>query len=63
MIPGKMPELIERIRNAMEAAGVFRNCTECMYWKSDGEMCDLYKQRPPAQVIIDGCDSFDVIPF
>lgn len=59
-----MPELMDRISNAIEAAGAFRNCTNCFHWQSiPNELCKLYKERPPASVIVNGCDEFDEIPF
>lgn len=43
----------------------FQSCINCIYFK-ENETCDLAKQRPPAKVIIFGCNSYsDVneIPF
>lgn len=41
-----------------------RNCTTCMYWRDNPtELCDLFKVRPPAKVIIVGCEHHDYIPY
>jgi hypothetical protein len=60
---GQLPRLLERISNAIEAEGILRNCTTCFYWQDTSETCGLYKQRPPAKIIVNGCESYDEIPF
>lgn len=46
-------------------AGVFRNCLTCGHWLGEQEQCGLYKSRPPANIIVTGCESHtDIeIPF
>lgn len=51
--------VIDRLKNE----GAFDNCTTCMYWDDKNEMCEKFKQRPPAKVIVHGCEFHDVIPF
>ena len=44
---------------------LFRNCTICKNFTAE-EQCTVYHARPPAKVIVLGCDSFadrDEIPF
>ncbi len=40
-------------------------CPNCMNWNKYKELCIKYNQRPPAEVIVRGCESFeeDEIPF
>lgn len=40
-----------------------RNCTTCLHWQNKPELCKLYKERPPAAVIVKGCEQHDYIPF
>jgi hypothetical protein len=50
----KISELIEQLNTT---------CIKCGHFNEKDEMCNLYKQRPPARVIAFGCPSFDFIPF
>jgi hypothetical protein len=49
--------------------GLFRSCLNCEHWIKEGaplnpETCGLYKSRPPARIIVTGCESHsDNIPF
>jgi hypothetical protein len=40
-------------------------CPNCLHWIKNTETCMKYNQRPPAKVIVKGCESFeeDEIPF
>lgn len=44
-----------------------RSCITCINFKEDVELCDIYKQRPPARIIAKGCESYsnisEDIPF
>jgi len=43
-----------------------QNCTNCGHFDERTENCILYKARPPASIIVSGCDSYqedDGIPF
>lgn len=42
-----------------------QSCPNCLYWASGSEMCSKFNQRPPAKVIVRGCEHFDEdeIPF
>jgi hypothetical protein len=44
---------------------ILPTCLTCLYWDHVLEVCRLYKQRPPAQIIVDGCVSWteDQMPF
>jgi len=50
------------IKNALDRMSI--NCTICEHFSGE-EKCKLYNARPPANVIIKGCDKFkeDEIPF
>lgn len=38
-------------------------CVNCYNFDGTGEVCMLYKVRPPAKVIAYGCENFDSMPF
>jgi hypothetical protein len=41
-----------------------RHCTNCERFDDETEICRLYQARPPARVIVSGCDKHeDEIPF
>jgi hypothetical protein len=42
---------------------VFRTCISCDNWNHVNEICDKWKQRPPAKIIANGCDDYSDIPF
>jgi hypothetical protein len=42
---------------------VFHTCLSCFNWEDKEEICMLYKQRPPARIIANGCPSYEDIPF
>jgi hypothetical protein len=40
------------------------SCINCDYWLKAEELCDRYKVRPPANVIVTGCNTWtDEVPF
>ena len=43
--------------------GLFTTCLNCSYWNKEKEICSYYKQRPPAKVIVIGCETHTDIPF
>lgn len=51
--------------------GLFRSCLNCTHWTGETpqygeppESCRLYRARPPARIIVTGCDEHtDFIPF
>ena len=42
---------------------VDQSCLQCLHWKEKEEMCGLFKQRPPAKIIVVGCEKHEFIPF
>lgn len=52
-----------RFIDACKAEGLFPNCTQCLHWHETKEICQLYKQRPPAKVIVKGCEKYEFVPF
>lgn len=43
---------------------VFRSCLNCENFDSQNEVCALAKARPPAKVIVYGCQKWEAcIPF
>lgn len=61
----EMQVVFERLLNVLHAEGCFQNCTKCFYWKTEKEICNKFNQRPPARIIVKGCQYFelDEIPF
>ena len=49
----------------MRDKGLLRNCINCAHWSgAKTEICGLFKMRPPATVIVTGCNEHtDNIPF
>lgn len=60
---GHIRRLVDSLVDKLYAEGIFRNCTECAYWKATQEICGKYNQRPPAKVIVKGCPDYDELPF
>lgn len=60
--------LARNILDNMLDAGYFRSCLNCRNWNSEFEVCKLVNKRPPATVIVAGCELHtdtnpDEIPF
>lgn len=55
----------EGLKHALRREGLLNNCTQCFHWDQKKEICIKYSQRPPAKVIVHGCENFelDEIPF
>lgn len=61
---GNMRKLADLIVERLADAGVFQNCTNCREWNKEQELCNKFKQRPPAHIIVKGCSEHsDNIPF
>jgi len=60
---GDVAKLAELIFERLKNEGYLDNCTTCMYWNENAEMCRKFNQRPPAKVIVTGCEFHDIIPF
>lgn len=44
--------------------GYFTTCLNCDHWQDNPELCKKFNQRPPAKVIVVGCEEHsDSIPF
>jgi len=40
------------------------SCLDCCHWDHRGDSCKLCKAKPPATVIVNTCEKFDLdIPF
>lgn len=59
--------LLKGLSEGRPGEGVFQSCLNCIHFReSAGEICGLYKARPPARIIAFGCPSYDdvdEIPF
>lgn len=36
----------------------FQSCLSCIHFKEQTEICNLANQRPPAKIIVFGCNSY-----
>jgi len=46
------------------ACGIWQSCLNCSNFEPDSEVCKLFKQRPPAYIVVSGCkDHIGDIPF
>lgn len=65
MTEAELRILWQHLKDALRREGLLNNCTECFHWERKQENCRKYNQRPPAEVIVKGCSSFelDEIPF
>ncbi len=39
------------------------SCIDCVHWDEKHELCKLNGCRPPAPIIVNGCEYYDTIPF
>lgn len=71
-IPREIPILNNTVQRALVMAlfsdpllreTICRTCLSCFNWAHEEETCKLYKQRPPAKIIANGCESYDDLPF
>jgi len=49
----------------MMELGMFRTCINCKHWIDGNEICEKFNERPPAKVIVVGCEAHEDsdIPF
>lgn len=47
----------------MMEQGYFSTCLNCHHWNDKKEICGKWNARPPAKVIVSGCDDHTDIPF
>lgn len=45
------------VLQALLDRGAIRSCLNCDNWRDDAQQCALYKEMPPAIVIVFGCES------
>lgn len=58
-----LADLSKIITDWMMEIGMFQSCINCCDWNNDKEMCVKFKMRPPAKVIVSGCEFHSDIPF
>lgn len=49
--------------NYLFEQGYFSTCLDCCYWKDKEELCSKFNARPPAKVIVSGCNEHTDVPF
>ena len=42
---------------------LYQSCLSCIHFHETKEICKLANQRPPAKVIVFGCEHWDFVPF
>lgn len=52
-------------RHSLFVTSTAHSCLNCEHWLDDGQICGLFKIRPPAEVIVFSCGESweDQIPF
>jgi hypothetical protein len=58
-----LKELGQAFADWMQQEGLYKSCLNCCDWQELNETCGKYKMRPPAKVIICGCEHHTDIPF
>jgi len=43
--------------------GYFSTCLNCHHWRHETEICGQFNARPPAKIIVSGCEEHTDIPF
>ena len=54
---------LKQLVQALMDDGWLTTCTNCCDWDEPKEMCMKFKVRPPAKVIVVGCEHHSDIPF
>lgn len=49
--------------NYLYEQGWFTTCLNCHYWNKEQDLCGKFNQRPPAKIIVSGCEEHTDIPF
>lgn len=66
---GTIYDIRDAVQGALQAAfekGIMTTCITCIDFNEPTELCQRFKERPPARVIAYGCKSYthdDEIPF
>lgn len=58
-----MKETALELASYMENKGWFNTCLNCCEWNETNELCNKFKERPPAKIIVKGCEHHTDIPF
>jgi hypothetical protein len=58
-----LSRLAQAIVAEMNTVGLFNTCCNCIWWQDYPELCTKFKERPPAKVIVKGCEWHELIPF
>jgi hypothetical protein len=54
----------QEMHKKMVNNGLLPSCINCIEWIKKEEMCGKYNVRPPVEIIVYGCESWDMgIPF
>lgn len=56
-IAASLEQSVGEMRQAL--ADMTRTCLNCEHWAENSEICNLVNQRPPASVIVSGCEKHE----
>lgn len=57
---------IEHIFKVKRNSFLYRNCLNCVHWNEDNDLCGKFNARPPTEIIVYSCESYEDnydIPF
>ena len=61
---GRLLRVVEDIVKEARNKNPYINCVSCLNFNQHDEVCEIAKARPPAIVIVTGCEQWlDDIPF
>lgn len=63
MKSGHITQIANFIFEKLKTEGYLENCTTCCNWDETKEICNKFKQRPPAKIIVHGCEYHELVPF
>lgn len=49
--------------NYLMDMGYLSSCLNCHHWQHNQEICGKFNQRPPAKIIVSGCEEHTDLPF
>ena len=63
--PDAKASLINLITVAIEREPnyLYQTCLTCIHFHETKEICSLAKKRPPAKIIVFGCEAWEYVPF
>lgn len=57
------PEYLRLLTQKLHDMGLITTCLTCVHFDNEKNICSVYNQLPPPQVIGLGCITWDYLPF